>query len=93
MEQAALRQAEIDRAIESKQQTYSLREALLLAYEEELAMIRSNRSVNGDELLLVDDLRDHANFWRRAGEGIELPHARAPNGNGGAHSDDERLGG
>ena len=34
-----LRQAEIDRAIESKQQTYSLREALLLAYEEELAMI------------------------------------------------------
>ena len=64
MEQAALRQAEMDRAIESKQQTYSLREALLLAYEEELAMIRSNRSVNGDELLLVDDLRDHANFWR-----------------------------
>ena len=42
----------------------ALREALLFAYEEELAMIRSNRSVNGEELLLVDDLRDHANFWR-----------------------------
>ena len=64
MEQATLRQAEIDRAIESKQQIFSLREALFLVYEEELAMIRSNRSVNGDELLLVDDLRDHANFWR-----------------------------
>ena len=64
MEQANQRQAEIDLAIESKQQTFSLREALLFAYEEELAMIRSNRSVNGDELLLVDDLRDHANFWR-----------------------------
>ncbi|MGB1122293.1 MAG: mucoidy inhibitor MuiA family protein [Flavobacteriales bacterium] len=57
-------QADIDREIESNRQTYSLREALLFAYEEELAMIRSNRSVNGEELLLVDDLRDHANFWR-----------------------------
>jgi uncharacterized protein (TIGR02231 family) len=57
-------QADIDREIQSNRQTYALREALLFAYEEELAMIRSNRSVNGDELLLVDDLRDHANFWR-----------------------------
>jgi uncharacterized protein (TIGR02231 family) len=64
VERAKQEQAEIDREIQSKQQVYSLREALLFAYEEELAMIRSNRSVNGDELLLVDDLRDHANFWR-----------------------------
>lgn len=60
----AQQQADIDAAIRSNRQTYALREALLFTYEEELAMIRSNRSVNGGELLLVDDLRDHANFWR-----------------------------
>lgn len=60
----AQKQADLDAAIRSNRQTYALREALLFTYEEELAMIRSNRSVNGGELLLVDDLRDHANFWR-----------------------------
>ncbi|MAI23199.1 MAG: hypothetical protein CL828_04000 [Crocinitomicaceae bacterium] len=64
IELAAEKEANIDREIQSKRQTFLLREALLFAYEEELAMIRSNRSLNGEELLLVDDLRDHANFWR-----------------------------
>ena len=64
IELAAQKEANIDREIQSKRQTFLLREALLFAYEEELAMIRSNRSLNGEELLLVDDLRDHANFWR-----------------------------
>ena len=66
-DQAALvaqQQSDLESAIRANRQTYALREALLFTYEEELAMIRSNRSVNGGELLLVDDLRDHANFWR-----------------------------
>ena len=49
---------------EANRQTYDLRRALLAAYEEELAMIQANRSVGGNELLLVEDLQDHADFWR-----------------------------
>jgi uncharacterized protein (TIGR02231 family) len=58
---------ESDRIAEEKsanRQTYDLRRALLAAYEEELAMIQANRSVGGSELLLVEDLQDHADFWR-----------------------------
>lgn len=50
--------------ISRNRQTHSLRDALKVAYEEELAMIRANRSVSGGELLLVEDLREHADFWR-----------------------------
>tara|TARA_B100000963_G_scaffold320716_1_gene303455 strand:+ start:184 stop:1761 length:1578 start_codon:yes stop_codon:yes gene_type:complete len=64
LELAADNQAAIDEEIQLNRQTFLLREALLFAYEEELEMIRANRKVNGEELLLVDDLRDHANFWR-----------------------------
>ena len=63
-ELALQKQTVINANMRANRQTYALREALLFTYEEELAMIRSNRNVNGNELLLVDDLRDHANFWR-----------------------------
>lgn len=63
-ELAEQKQAAIEASMRANRQTFALREALLFTYEEEMAMIRSNRSVNGNELLLVDDLRDHANFWR-----------------------------
>ena len=55
---------ELDEAIELNRQTNALREALTLTYEEELTMIQSNRQVGGNELLLVEDLLEHANFWR-----------------------------
>lgn len=44
--------------------TRDLRSALLAVYEEELAMIVANRKVGGDELLLVEDLKELADFWR-----------------------------
>ena len=61
---AAQKQEAIETSMRSNRQTFALREAMLFTYDEEMAMIRSNRSVNGNELLLVDDLREHANFWR-----------------------------
>ena len=57
-------QAELGSAIEQNRQTYALRQALLSTYQEELAMVQANRKVSGNELLLVEDLRDHADFWR-----------------------------
>lgn len=50
--------------IKSAQQTISLRRALLAAYEEERAMVQANRKVGGVESLLVEDLRELADFWR-----------------------------
>ena len=44
--------------------THSMRSALFEAYNEELLMIQANRQVAGNELLLVEDLLEHAEFWR-----------------------------
>lgn len=57
-------QAELERTIQQNRQTFALRQALLSTYQEELAMVQANRKVSGNELLLVEDLRDHADFWR-----------------------------
>lgn len=44
--------------------THAMRSALFEAYQEELLMIQANRKVAGNELLLVEDLLEHADFWR-----------------------------
>lgn len=55
---------ELEKDERENRRTYSLRSALKASYEEELLMIQANRKVSGNELLLVEDLTDHANFWR-----------------------------
>lgn len=61
-------QAELDanRAERAKE------EALLQAFEEELAMIRANRAFGGNEAVLVEDLREMADFWRNRVQEIAL---------------------
>ena len=44
--------------------TRSMRTALQETYNEELQMLLSNRTIRGNETLLVEDLREAANFWR-----------------------------
>jgi len=56
---------ELDRELKSNRETYAMRTALKQAYGEELAMIQANRKVSGNELLLVEDLVEHADFWRK----------------------------
>ena len=63
-QEAGKEQALIDTEIKQNRQTHALRDALMVTYDEELAMIRANRSVSGGELLLVEDLKEHADFWR-----------------------------
>ena len=46
------------------QETRDMRMALRETYAEELTMLLSNRTIGGDETLLVEDLREAANFWR-----------------------------
>lgn len=48
----------------SLQETRDMRMALRETYAEELTMLLSNRTIRGDETLLVEDLREAANFWR-----------------------------
>ncbi|MGB1075041.1 MAG: mucoidy inhibitor MuiA family protein [Flavobacteriales bacterium] len=55
---------QIQSEIESVEVTRSMRMALRETYAEELAMLLSNRQVGGQETLLVEDLREAANFWR-----------------------------
>lgn len=55
----------LDRDLKSNRETYAMRTALKQAYSEELAMIQANRKVSGNELLLVEDLVEHADFWRK----------------------------
>ena len=57
--------AELNDELESNRQTFAMRNALSQAYAEELAMIQYNRKVSGNELLLVEDLAEHADFWRK----------------------------
>lgn len=56
---------ELDGDLKSNRETYAMRTALKQAYSEELAMIQANRKVSGNELLLVEDLVEHADFWRK----------------------------
>jgi hypothetical protein len=56
---------ELDAELKSNRQTFAMRNALLEAYNEELSMIQANRRVSGNELLLVEDLQEHADFWRK----------------------------
>lgn len=57
--------AQLENDERENRRTFSLRSALKASYEEELLMIQANRKVSGNELLLVEDLTDHANFWRQ----------------------------
>jgi len=59
----ALKDLEVD--LMSNRQTLAMRNALHEAYSEELTMIQANRKVSGNELLLVEDLQEHADFWRQ----------------------------
>ena len=61
-------QAELDanRAERAKE------DALLQAFEEELAMLRANRAFGGDEAVLVEDLREMSDFWRNRVQEIAL---------------------
>ncbi len=56
---------ELDSELKSNRQTFAMRNALLEVYSEELLMIQANRKVSGNELLLVEDLQEHADFWRK----------------------------
>tara|TARA_B100000768_G_C11282909_1_gene379779 strand:+ start:217 stop:1821 length:1605 start_codon:yes stop_codon:yes gene_type:complete len=55
----------LEEELKSNRRTLAMRDALLQAYTEELSMIQANRKVGGDELLLVEDLVEHADFWRK----------------------------
>ena len=44
--------------------TVRMREALLNTYGEELAMLAANRAFGGNEAILVEDMREMADFWR-----------------------------
>lgn len=54
----------IETETKSLQETRDMRMALRETYAEELTMLLSNRTIRGDETLLVEDLREAANFWR-----------------------------
>lgn len=56
--------ADIEAEIRAVHTTIAMREALSAVYDEELAMIQSNRQLSHQETLLVDDLREAAEFWR-----------------------------
>lgn len=62
--QNELRMAEIDEEMDALADTRSMRTALHETYNEELQMLLSNRTIRGNETLLVEDLREAANFWR-----------------------------
>lgn len=56
--------AQIELTLADVRTTISMREALHEVYGEELTMIQSNRQLSHQETLLVDDLREAAEFWR-----------------------------
>lgn len=47
-------------------------EALLAAFEEEQAMLRANRAFGGTDAVMVEDLREMADFWRNRMQEIGL---------------------
>ena len=59
-----VRVAEIEEELSALADTRSMRMALQETYNEELQMLLSNRTIRGNETLLVEDLREAANFWR-----------------------------
>lgn len=60
----ALAMQALSEEIQSLEDTRSMRQALRETYEEELQMLLANRTIRGSETLLVEDLREAANFWR-----------------------------
>lgn len=61
---AEAERAEIEADLAGIRTTIAMREALYEVYGEELSMIQSNRQLSHQETLLVDDLREAAEFWR-----------------------------
>ncbi len=56
--------ADAEQDIDALRQTVAMRKALHATYEEELLMIQSNRQLSRQETLLMEDMRDAADFWR-----------------------------
>lgn len=56
--------AALDAEIAEIRTTIAMREALHAVYSEELNMLQQNRQLSHSETLLVEDLREAAEFWR-----------------------------